>query len=77
MCVSDTLTLDAERAGTLGRGAGEPHLGRPVAGEHLDVAEAPRLEPEGLGDRLLGAEAGGEMLAGAGAAGGVRALARR
>ena len=38
--------------------------GGAVAADHLDVAEAPRLEPQRLGHRLLGAEARRQVLAG-------------
>jgi hypothetical protein len=42
----------------------EADLGGPVAPQHLDLAEAPGLEPQRLGDRLLGAEARGQVLTG-------------
>src|SRR5205085_11201970 len=42
--------------------------------EHLHVAEAPGLEPECLGHRLLCTEAGREVLARAGAGGGIQSL---
>ena len=40
--------------------------GGPPGERHLDVAKAPGLEAERLGHRLLGAEAGGQVLAGTG-----------
>ena len=67
--------LDAERGRARCGGPVKPYLRRPVAPEHFDIQEAPGLQLQRLGDRLLGTEARGQMLSGPGAGGRVGALA--
>src|SRR5918999_1500570 len=57
-----------------GRAAAEPDLGRRSRGDNLHVLEAPGREPERLRDRLLGAEAGGQVHHGSRVRGGVLPL---
>src|SRR5918997_3665726 len=57
-----------------GRAPAEPDLGRRSRGDHLHIPEAPGREPERLRDRLLGAEAGGQVHHGPRVRGGVLPL---
>ena len=64
--VSDRRTVTPSSSARAPAAAAQAHVRRAAGGHHLDVGEVPALQRQRLGHRLLGAEAGGQVLARAG-----------